>query len=66
MKIAAWISAAIAALMIILGVINFSLINPLFGVTHSYKFFYVASTFFLSGIFFLLMEGNCCEKDTKK
>jgi hypothetical protein len=65
MKIAAWISAAIAVIMIILGAINFTLINPLFGVTHSYKFFYVATTFLLLAIFCRMMISDCCNKEKK-
>lgn len=66
MKIAAWISAAIAVFMIISGFIDFYFVSDLFGVHHADKFFIVAMTFLLLAIFCKMMECKCCEKDKKE
>lgn len=65
MKIAAWISAAIAALLIILGGIAFFFVPDMFGVRHPYNFFIVAITFLLAAIF-CRMEHCCCHEKDKK
>jgi hypothetical protein len=65
MKIAAWISAAIAVLMIICGFVDYFFVNCLFGVFHPGNYFIVATTFLLLAIFCKMMECKCCEKDKK-
>jgi len=63
MKIAAWIFAAIAVVMIVFGGIDFIFENYLFGVHHPYNFFIVAMTFLLLAMFCLMMSKSCCNKE---
>jgi hypothetical protein len=65
MKIAAWISSAIAIIMIIFGGIDIVFANYLFGVKHPYNFFIVAITFLLLAIFCKMMSKCCCDKENK-
>lgn len=64
MKIAAWISAALGIIGMILGAVDFLFIHNLFGVKHPQNFFLVASCFLLLAIFCKLIS-NCCEKENK-
>jgi hypothetical protein len=63
MKIAAWIFAAIAVIMIFFGSIDFIFINHLFGAHHPDNFFIVAITFLLLAIFCKMMSCCCCDKE---
>jgi hypothetical protein len=53
-----WISAAIGALLIILGLISLLVSGPFLGVPHAMSFFQAANSFLLMAIFLYIATKN--------
>lgn len=54
LQLIAWISAAIAVILMLLGIIALVFNKPIFDTVNIVKYFHVANSFFLLGIFCLI------------
>jgi hypothetical protein len=59
-RIIAWISASVAALIIIFGAISLATGKSLFGFAHVVNFFHVANSFLLLAIVLFIASKQCC------
>jgi hypothetical protein len=59
-RIIAWISAAIAGIIVILGTVSLISGKGLFGLVHVVNFFHVANSFLLIAIALFIATKQCC------